>query len=139
MGVFVVVSLFAPVVVGELYPFTISPMFCDQPNQYCTYQLFDERGETLDLETFGLHLVYDGNPPGLGMGIEAQERLHEFGVVPEIESVADHVRKVVDAQQASYQKIRIRQKVVCCNGTCPEAEIREALVSFSSGEDRTAN
>ena len=67
--VFVVVNLFAPLVVSEMYPFAISPMFCDQPSQYCTYQLFDEAGNGIDSEDFGLHMVYDGNLQGWGWGL----------------------------------------------------------------------
>ena len=65
---FVVINLVGPMVVGEMYPFTISPMFSDQPSQYSVYEVFDENGQPIDSEPFGLHLVYDGNPPGLGMG-----------------------------------------------------------------------
>jgi hypothetical protein len=127
---FVIVNLVAPLVVGEMYPFTISPMFCDQPQQYCTYQLFDERGSELDLESFGLHLVYDGNPPGLGMGIEATPRLHKFGEVPELESVVAHLKKAVASVKPDCKTIRVCQSVVCCNGTCPEATVREATISI---------
>jgi len=130
--VFVVVNLFAPLVVGEMYPFTISPMFCDQPTQYCTYQLYDEAGSELDLETFGLHLVYDGNPPGLGMGIEAAPQLHPFGVVPEVDEVASHVRKVADELDVRFDSVRVVQTVVCCNGKCPGANVREVVISLSS-------
>ena len=127
---FVVVNLLAPLVVGEMYPFTISPMFRDQPEQYCTYQLFDESGSEIAPETFGLHLVYDGNPPGLGMGIEAVSRMHEFGEVPNLDEVEMHVRNVAKSSSAEHSRIRISQSVVCCNGTCPEANVREVVVSF---------
>lgn len=126
---FVAVNLFAPFLVGEMYPFTISPMFSDQPSQYCTYRILDEGGGELDLEPFGLHLVYDGNPPGLGMGIEAAPRLHGFGDVPELETVAKHVRARAATMQLDCSLIRICQTVVCCNGTCPEKTVRESMVS----------
>ncbi len=130
---FVIVNLFAPFMLGEMYPFTVSPMFCDQPNKYCTYELFDESGQELELEQYGLHLVYDGNPPGLGMGIEAKSTLHAFGEVPELEEVVAHLREV-SSRQNHPRQIRIVQSVVCCNGTCPETETRETLISFESGE-----
>ena len=66
---FTVVHLVAPIVIGERYPFTISPMFYDQPAECCTYVVTDTDGRGLDAQLFNLHLVYDGNPPGLGMGI----------------------------------------------------------------------
>jgi len=128
VALFVVVNLFAPLVVGEMYPFTVSPMFRDQPKQYCTYQLFDESGNEIDVEAFGLHLVYDGNPPGLGMGIEAFPRMHEFGEVPEMTDVIDHVRSLLDIH-SQYSQIRICQSVVSCNGTRPESKVHEATVT----------
>lgn len=139
VGAFVAVSLVAPLVVGEMYPFTISPMFCDQPSQYCTYRLTDESGKALDLDPFGLHLVYDGNPPGLGMGVESSPRLHEFGHVPEIEAVVMHVREKAREIQPGCNEISIEQTVVCCNGTCPEKEVREAVVSIAHWKDRAGN
>jgi hypothetical protein len=135
--IFVAVNLLAPLVVGEMYPFTISPMFCDQPGQYCTYQLIDENGSELSAEEFGLHLVYDGNPPGLGMGIEAAPRMHEFGVVPAIEEVVAHVKEVASAKDPGFRCVTIRQTVVCCNGTCPEASVHEAKVEFEPQPEPT--
>ncbi|QEG20678.1 hypothetical protein [Mariniblastus fucicola] len=137
VGAFIVVNLLAPVVVGEMYPFTISPMFCDQPKQYCTYQLFDQDGKELDLEAFGLHLVYDGNPPGLGMGIEAAPQLHGFGEVPELDEVVAHVRKIADEDGKSFRLIRVCQSVVGCNGTCPEAKVREAIIEPTANQQPT--
>lgn len=128
---FVILNLVAPWIVGEMYPFTVSPMFRDQPEQYCTYQLFDGEGNELDLEPYGLHLVYDGNPPGLGMGIEANPTLHKFGEVPELNEVADHVRQVL-ALRKKPGSVRLLQSVVCCNGTCPETEVRETNISLDS-------
>lgn len=130
VALFVVVNLLAPLVVGEMYPFTISPMFRDQPEQYCTYQLFDDSGVQIDAEAFGLHLVYDGNPPGLGMGIEPVPRMHEFGEVPILEAVIAHVRDVAKSSGSKHIHIRVCQSVVCCNGTCPETNVREVIVSL---------
>lgn len=92
---FVVGNLLAPVVLGELYPFTVSPMFSDQPSQYCTYEIFDSAGQSLDPELFGLHLVYDGNPPGLGMGIEPTPTLHAFGESRDESTVRQHVQQTM--------------------------------------------
>ena len=92
---FVVGNLLAPIVLGELYPFTVSPMFSDQPSQYCTYEIFDSAGQNLDPELFGLHLVYDGNPPGLGMGIKPTPTLHAFGEFRDESTVRQHVQQVM--------------------------------------------
>lgn len=131
VGFFVAINVFAPFLVGELYPFTVSPMFRDQPEQYCTYQLFDDSGNELELEPFGLHLVYDGNPPGLGMGIEAAPTMHEFGEVPDLAAVEEHILSVVGQQDSKAKTIHICQTVVCCNGTRPEANIREATINLT--------
>ncbi len=83
VAAFIVVNLVVPFTIGELYPFSTSPMFCDQPTKYCTYEVVDADGDQVDLKRLGLHLVYDGNPPGLGVGIVPSPTLHAFGEVPE--------------------------------------------------------
>ena len=40
-------SIVVPVVYGELYPFTIAPMFRDSPKLYCIYQVLSPDGETV--------------------------------------------------------------------------------------------
>lgn len=95
IAAFVIVNLLAPIVLGELYPFTVSPMFSDHPSEYCTYELYDSDGKELDAEAFGLHLVYDGNPPGLGMGVTPTPTLHPFGEVCDERAVRQHVQKVM--------------------------------------------
>ena len=127
VAVFIAISILVPLFVGELYPFTVSPMFRDQPKHYCTYELSDETGVQLDLETYGLHLVYDGNPPGLGMGIEAPATLHEFGEVPTLETVVDHLREVTAFQQDAPQEIHVCQNVVACDGVRPQVETRRII------------
>lgn len=92
---FMVVHLVAPVVIGERYPFTISPMFYDQPAECCTYSLTDADGADLDEEQFNLHLVYDGNPPGLGMGITPTETLHPYCQPCQQQQITDHVRAIM--------------------------------------------
>lgn|GEM_PF-3288778 len=94
-GLFVAIHLTSPLWIGELYPFTISPMFCDNPRECCQYEVFAPDGTRLDAKQFNLHMVYDGNPPGLGMGIVPTPTLHEFGVVASEEEVTDHVRKML--------------------------------------------
>ena len=94
-GAFAVAHLVAPVVIGERYPFTISPMFYDQPAECCTYQVTDADGTALDQERFNLHLVYDGNPPGLGMGIEPTATLHPYSQPCQRQEVTDHVRSIM--------------------------------------------
>lgn len=114
---FVVTQVFAPFVLGEVYPFTIAPMFRDQPSQYCVYEVLDPNGLPVDdLARFGLHLVYDGNPPGLGMGIEAKPTLHEFGEVVSREEIEQHVRDVLTqmdrAGERMFDYVTVKQKIV---------------------------
>lgn len=94
---FVIVHLASPLWIGELYPFTISPMFCDSPKECCRYEVFADQNQNrpLDAKLFNLHMVYDGNPPGLGMGIVAHPTLHDFGHVATKEQVIDHVLNVM--------------------------------------------
>lgn len=92
---FVVVQVVAPFVVGEVYPFTISPMFSDRPECYALYRVTNGAGVELDPAVFGLHLVYDGNPPGFGVGIAAQPTLHPFGSIASEHEVTARVREVL--------------------------------------------
>ena len=108
-AVFVAVHLLAPVVLGEMYPFTISPMFCDQPTEACTYEVTDADGQPIDAATFNLHLVYDGNPPGLGMGIVARDTLHSYCVPCDQAQVTAHVQSVMK-QKGIVGPIMIRQR-----------------------------
>ena len=94
-AVFVVVHLLSPLWIGELYPFTISPMFCGSPTQCCRYEVRDADDQLLDPAEFNLHMVYDGNPPGLGMGIEPSPTLHPFGEIGEEDEVVAHVREIL--------------------------------------------
>ena len=101
---FVVVHLTSPFWIGELYPFTISPMFCDCPQTCCRYEVFNEDGSPLDVQQFNLHMVYDGNPPGLGMGIVPHPTLHPFGDVATKEEVVNHVREILNSDNGTAAK-----------------------------------
>ena len=70
------------------------------------------------------------------MGIEAEPTLHKFGEVPELDVVVNHVRDL-ESKTGDSKRMRLLQTVVRCNGTRPEAEIREANISLdgSTGDD----
>lgn len=70
-------------------------MFCDSPTQCCRYEVFAADGTTLDAKQFNLHMVYDGNPPGLGMGIVPESTLHPFGEVASQQQVVAHVQSIL--------------------------------------------
>ena len=115
---FVIVNLVAPLVVGEVYPFTISPMFSDHPSEYCVYRVLDQHGQPIDCEPFGLHLVYDGNPPGLGMGIQAQTTLHRFGETATLEQLKAHVEDRL-AAMPELEFVTVERCLVCCDSHHP--------------------
>ena len=94
---FLGLNLCAPVVFGERFPFTIAPMFCDEPSCYCEYEVRDAEGKPVELAELRMQRVYDGNPVGLGVGIEPPATLDQFGVVPTREEVTEHLLKQMDA------------------------------------------
>jgi hypothetical protein len=94
---FVGLNLCAPVVFGERFPFTISPMFCDEPSCYCEYEVRDAEGKPVELADLKMQRVYDGNPVGLGVGIEPPATLDQFGAVPTREEVTEHLLKQIEA------------------------------------------
>ena len=93
---FIGLNMFAPVVFGERFPFTISPMFCDEPSCYCDYALTDSNGQPVNLVDLNMQRVYDGNPVGLGVGIRPPATLDQFGVVPTQEEVTQHLLNQIE-------------------------------------------
>ena len=71
IATFVLLNVLIPLLIMDLYPFSRAPMFADAPQLYCDYQLFDPRGNALDVLDFGLHRNYWGNPVGEGVGFIA--------------------------------------------------------------------
>lgn len=128
--VFIGLHILVPMFYGEIFPFTVSPMFSDQPSQYCTYELFDSEDEPVRLESFGLHLVYDGNPPGLGVGIKPQPTLHEFGAVPEQEEIAQHIRQRMQNDESLPRSVKVVQNIVSPSGHQLETKKRCWQVSI---------
>ena len=132
VAAFVIVNLVAPLVIGEVFPFTISPMFCDQPSEYCVYRVIDQDGEPIDGEPFGLHLVYDGNPPGLGMGIQAQPTLHGFGKTATLEQLTAHVeKKLADMPERDF--VTVERCLVRCVSNRPVESVASIQI-FRGGD-----
>lgn len=126
VAVFVALNLAAPFLLGEIYPITVAPMFSDQPEHYATYEVVSDTGETLDPKLFGLHLVYDGNPPGLGMGIKPSPTLHAFGQVAEESDLRRHVQQVLQRDSfAGIEFVTVKQHFVCCQDHCLSRDDRE--------------
>lgn len=108
---FVVVNLLAPFVLGEMYPFTVSPMFCDEPSEYCEYEVLGPNGQNLELADFALQRNYDGNPPGLGVGLVPSPTLDQFGMVPTEDELRVHVQKQL-ANHPELESVTVIQRVV---------------------------
>jgi hypothetical protein len=92
VALFMGINVAVPMVVEDLYPFTSVPMFRDQPTRYCNYSVYDPNGRRLPSEDFLLQRVYDGNPPGVGIGIQPPAVLErKFGEVASRSQVVQHV------------------------------------------------
>jgi len=105
---FIGLSLVGPLLAGECFPFSIAPMFCQQPTLYCRYQVTDPTGDELPLERFALQRVYDGNPVGLGCGICPAETLDRFGSVPTKDEVIAHLQSRDQAwKDLPYVDVRV--------------------------------
>lgn len=92
-GVFVLANIFVPLPWGDLYPFSVVPMFRDAPLQYCAFTVRDVDGNDLSLEDFRLHRIYDGNPIAMGAGIQTPPSLDRFEDPPPAEELVAHVEE----------------------------------------------
>jgi hypothetical protein len=104
--------LILPLVFGELFPFTSAPMFRDSPQVYCDYEITGPEGVRLKAKDFHLQRNYDGNPPGLGAGVQPAATLDRFGFAPEIATVRAHVEKLLRARPQGPAFIDVRQRVI---------------------------
>lgn len=109
---FVVIQVLAPFLVGEVYPFTISPMFSDAPQRCAIYGVRDPDGRELDPALFGLHLVYDGNPPGFGVGVCPAPTLHPFGEIGDPARLTVQIQETMLANPALPRVVTIVQKTI---------------------------
>lgn len=128
VAAFVLVQFFAPLVVGEVYPFTISPMFSDCPSCYALYEITDDAGNPLDAKRLGLHLVYDGNPPGFGVGVCPSPTFHAFGEVADREKITQHIRLQMKTDEKFPHRLRVRQIVVTGGGEQLKTDEQEWIV-----------
>ncbi len=116
VAAFVIVNLVMPVVVADLYPFTSAPMFRDQPRRYCNHYAFAPDGKEIPAERLSLQRIYDGNPTGLGVGIQPPPVLERtFGDVPDRETVETHVRTQL-AKHPDLDYVEIVQEIVESDG-----------------------
>jgi hypothetical protein len=105
-------TLVLPGVVGDLYPFTITPMFRDSPRLYCRYEVLDPQGVPLPLRDFELQRNYDGNPVGLGAGIKPSPSLDEFGTAPDETALKAHVARILGDRFSGIPYVDVVQTVI---------------------------
>jgi hypothetical protein len=107
-------SVVVPLVWGDVFPFTSSPMFRDNPRQCCNYRVFGPDGEELPAEDWLCHRIYDGNPVGYGVGIQPPLVLEqEFGQVCSEEDVRSHFRQLVHrTDHLGLQYVEVVQEVI---------------------------
>ena len=108
---FCLVLVLAPLVFGELFPFTSAPMFRDAPKVYCVYGVTGPDGQPLSLKTFRLHQNYDGNPVGMGGGRTPEPTLNIFGQVQDMEQVRKHVQRYLNDRHPSLAFVDVQQRV----------------------------
>ncbi len=105
-------SVFLPLVFGELYPFTIAPMFRDNPRHYCEYQIFGPEGRELPLSDFQLQRNYDGNPVGMGAGLKPPATFNQFGQVAGEKSLRLHLRTMLNRKHPNLEYVDVVQTVI---------------------------
>lgn len=103
--------LLIPVVLHELYPFSIAPMFEDAPRVYCRYEVHRPDGTGLPLTDFGLQRNYWGNPLTFGMGIRPAFTIDRFGCVAEPKEVTAQVQRAL-AHRSELAYVDLVQEVI---------------------------
>ena len=108
-GAFLVANLFIPFTLGDVYPFTVAPMFRDAPRRYENIRVFKLDGSLLadnstrrvdplnSPDPFLLRRYYDGNPVGYGVGVRPPNTLDEFGVIHDEAAIRSHLQKCLQA------------------------------------------
>lgn len=107
--VFLAANIIVPLVWGDVFPFTTAPMFRDTPQAYSIYRVFTLTGEELPASDFLLHRIYDGNPPGYGVGIRPPATLADFGKVATADEIRRHVARYLTA---SLPMVEVVQEVI---------------------------
>lgn len=106
---FVILNLVAPFLVGEVYPYTISPLFSDEPKQFAVYEIFDSQGRPLLAEKYHLQSEYHGYPAGVGAGVLPAATLNSFGEVADETTVRKHMQKQL--MENARDEVTVHQKV----------------------------
>lgn len=120
---FALSNILIPVILGDIYPFTIAPMFRDTPMTYANYRIFAPNGKKLadnsrreldptgSPDPFKLRRYYDGNPVGCGVGICPPKTLGDFGIVHSEDQIKKHLIKNWPAN-LDLPYIEIEQEII---------------------------
>lgn len=109
--------LMIPPLFGELFPFTVSPMFRDAPSVYCVYEVSSPDGQKLDNQDFGLQRNYDGNPVGLGAGRRPPTSVDRFGEVATVDEIREQVGLSLRARKDGWDFVDVTQTVIARVGS----------------------
>lgn len=121
---FVAANVIVPLTLGDVYPFTVAPMFCDAPRAYCNYRVYAPDGTLLaDNSTrridppggpdpFCLRRYYDGNPTGCGVGVCPPPTIDGgiFGSVHDEAHVRAHFTECLAKRSEAY--VDVEQEIV---------------------------
>lgn len=122
--IFVLANVVVPLTLGDVYPFTVAPMFCEAPQVYCNYRIYDPAGKLLadnstrridppgQPDPFCLRRYYDGNPTGLGVGICPPATIDGgmFGSLHDEQHVRQHIAECLKGRSEPY--VDVEQEIV---------------------------
>jgi hypothetical protein len=121
--VFILSNILIPFTLGDIYPFTIAPMFRDTPLMYANYRIYSPDGTKLadnsrreidptgSPDPFKLRRYYDGNPVGCGVGICPPKTLGDFGIVHQEKLVRKHIAENWPSDLV-FPYIEIEQEII---------------------------
>lgn len=98
-AVFLAILLLVPIGIVDFYPISSAPMFNEEPQVYCDYQVVDRTGQELPLEWFHLQRNDNGNPPGFGHGKIPSWSADRLGKIASQEQILEAVRAGMKERQ----------------------------------------
>jgi hypothetical protein len=113
-GLLLAANVVAPLVWGDLHPFTSAPMFRDCPVACCNYRVVAADGSELPAENWLVQRVYDGNPIGYGVGLCPPAVMEqEFGCIHDETAVRQHIeRQFARSCNAAHGEVEVVQEVI---------------------------
>ena len=107
-------NIVVPVLFGDVYPFTSSPMFRDCPAQCGNYRIFAADGRELPADEWLMQRVYDGNPIGYGVGIRPPAILEQqFGELADEAAVRRHIQQQLALpQHREHAFVEVVQEII---------------------------